>query len=117
MLSGQVKKGDASWQIDSVLQTESLWERTRGLLGREALSANQALWIIPCNSIHSVGMVYALDLVYLNKHSRVIKLVQELKPLRASFALRAHSVLELRAGEISRLNINEGDMLRWLPNE
>ena len=117
MLLGHVRKDDASWWIDSVMQTTSLWERTRGLLGRPALGVNQALWITPCNSVHSVGMGYALDLVYLNKQREVVKLVQGLRPLSASLALRAHSILELRAGGIARLSISEGDKVQWWPNE
>ena len=99
------------------MRTESLWERTRGLLGRKALGVNEALWITPCNSVHSVGMSYALDLVYINKQQEVIKLVQGLRPLRVSAALRAHSVIELRAGEVARLGINVGDVLQWWKNE
>jgi hypothetical protein len=117
MLTGHVRKDDASWWIDSVMQTEGLWERTRGLLGREALGVNQALWITPCNSVHSIGMSYALDLIYLNKQRQVVKLVKGLRPLRVSVALRAYSVIELRAGEVARLNISEGDTLQWWSNE
>ena len=117
MIVGHVRNSDANWWIDSVLQTQSLWERTRGLLGKPALGVNQALWIKPCNSVHSIGMSYALDLVYLNKQLEVVKLVSGLQPLRLSMALGAHSVLELRAGELARLGIQVGDQLKWWPNE
>lgn len=117
MIPGHIRKDDATWWIDGVMQATSVWERTRGLLGRPPLGVNEALWISPCNSVHSIGMSYALDLVYLNKQLEVVKLTTALKPLRASAALRAHSVLELRAGEIARLNISLGDKAQWWPDE
>lgn len=117
MINGHVRNADASWWIDSVMQTQNLWERTRGLLGKAPLGVNQALWITPCNSVHSVGMGYALDLIYLNKQMEVVKLVNALKPWRASLAWGAHSVLELRAGELARLGVQLGDQLKWWPNE
>ena len=63
MLHGHLRSSDARWWVDDVMQTQGALERNRGLLGREALQPNQGLWITHCNSVHTIGMKYALDLV------------------------------------------------------
>jgi uncharacterized membrane protein (UPF0127 family) len=87
--------------------------RLRGLLGRPKLNLDQGLLISPCNSVHTMGMSYPLDLVFLDNNNRVIKLTRALKPWRASSCLKATKVLELVAGNITTKNINQGDILSW----
>jgi uncharacterized protein len=51
--------------VPTVACAESSWERLRGLLGRPALVTGTGLLLAPCASVHSCGMRYAIDLVYL----------------------------------------------------
>jgi uncharacterized membrane protein (UPF0127 family) len=97
----------------SVRKTESAIERTRGLLGAEQLGELEGLWIKPCNSIHSFGMRYPLDVIYLDRHDRVTSLRRHLKPMRMSLDLWARSVIELNVGVIDRLELQKGDVLNW----
>ncbi len=97
-------------------RTESIMERTRGLLGRPPLEADQALWILPCNSVHTFGMKSALDIIYLNRQGMVKKAVSALAPRRVSFCLGARSVIELRAGIINTNGITIGDRVEWIDN-
>lgn len=97
----------------SGLQTQSIKERLGGLLVLAPLMVNQALWITPCNSVHTFGMKYALDLVYIDKHNKVRGLVNSLKPWRMSFCLQAKAVMELTAGSLQFLDIQRGDSCKW----
>jgi uncharacterized protein len=74
--------------------------RRRGLLGYPELEEHEGLWIVPCESVHTVGMSYPIDLIYLNKGRRVVKVVESLAPCSVSICLRAYSVIELAAGAV-----------------
>jgi uncharacterized membrane protein (UPF0127 family) len=85
--------------------------RLVGLLRDKSLAHGEGLWIVPCNSIHSIGMHFIFDAVFLDKELRVVHLVREMKPWRASrIILAAHSVLELPAGCIERSATELGDV-------
>jgi uncharacterized membrane protein (UPF0127 family) len=57
-------------------------------------------------------MHFAIDVLYLDAEQRIIHIRHELGPWRFSVCWRAHSVIELAAGECRRLNIKPGDSLR-----
>ena len=95
-----------------IQQTETAFERMRGLLGR-SLGEVQGLWIIPCNTIHTIGMKYPLDLVYLNKRNEIVKLVEDVDAWRFSGTLTAHSVVEFAAGFIQKHKLSLGDTLHY----
>ncbi len=95
-------------KLITIFSTENVFERTAGLLKFPPLNKDQGLFINKCNSIHTFGMRYALDVVYLNSQLKIVKLVENVKPKRMSFGLRAKHTLELLAGETNRLGIKEG---------
>ena len=99
-----------------VQKTESAIERTRGLLGKPALEEDEALWIAPCNSVHTFGMKHALDIVYVNRRGIIKKTVSGLAPRRASLCLGAKSVIELKSGMIDNNRITIGDRVEWTEN-
>jgi uncharacterized membrane protein (UPF0127 family) len=86
-----------------------------GLLGRRALADDEALWLTPCNSVHTLGMSYPIDVVYLDSGDRVIDVRSSLAPRRLSAARRARSVLELRAESARRLGLVPGARVSWVP--
>ena len=92
-------------KIIQLLSTENMLERACGLLKLPRLNKGQGLLINQCSSIHTFGMRYALDIVYLDRHYKVIKLIEAIKPRRMSICLRARHTLELLSGEIKRLAI------------
>lgn len=88
--------------------------RLRGLIGTtaEEFRAGKGLWIVPCEGVHSFGMKFAIDVIYLDRQNRVIHLVRKLKPSRlAAVKLRSRSVLELPSGEIERSGTSIGDRI------
>lgn len=87
-------------------------QRSKGLLGRTSLAPGTGLWIVPCESVHTFGMKFALDLVYLDRLYRVVKIRTGVPPWRISASLRAHSVLELPSGSIQPASLVVGDQLQ-----
>lgn len=88
----------------------------KGLLGRKALAAEHGLWIRPSQGIHTVGMAFPIDVVYLDREDRVLRLYHGLAPFRiAAVSLRVRSVLELPAGTLSRTGTAVGDLLEFQP--
>ena len=97
---------------DRLRPAHTHWSRLRGLLGTKQLEPGEGLWIKPSNQIHMFGMRYALDLVFLDGSSRVLRLVHALAPNRISPRVAgATSVLELPAGTLDRTALAEGDLV------
>ncbi len=92
---------------------QSTLSRMRGLLGSPPLRAGNGLLITPCTSVHTIGMRYPIDLVFLNGRASVIKLVTHLRPYRFAGCLRARHVLELQAGSIDQYQIEIGQIFEW----
>lgn len=88
-------------------------KRRKGLLGREMLTAGEGLWIVPCEAVHTFGMQFPIDLVYLDRDKKVKKVRHDVPPSRLSTCLSAHSVLELSSGSIRRTGTKPGDRLEF----
>jgi uncharacterized membrane protein (UPF0127 family) len=89
----------------------SAWTRTKGLLGRSGLEADQGLWIQPTNSIHMFFMRFPIDVIYAAADGRVLKLVRGIGPWRVSMCRGAKVALELSVGAIDRCGAQVGDHL------
>ena len=99
--------------VGEAWKTTTAWDRMRGLLGRPALAASQGLLIEPCAAVHTIGMRYSLDLVFLDRQLRVKKTVQRLAPWRWAACAGAHSTLELAPGALDGAALKPGDALEW----
>ena len=89
--------------------------RNRGLLGRQSLGQGEGLWIVPCEAVHTFGMRFAIDLVFLDRRNIVRKVRSSVPPWRMSGCLRARSVLELAAGTLENTPVHPGDTLQFSP--
>ncbi|MGC8881606.1 MAG: DUF192 domain-containing protein [Bryobacteraceae bacterium] len=87
--------------------------RRRGLLGRTSLDEGEGLWIVPCEAVHCFFMKFTIDVVFLDRAKRVVKVRPSLRPWRISGSLRAHSVLELPEGTIRATGTRPGDELEF----
>jgi hypothetical protein len=91
------------------------WARMKGLLGRKAAEFRngKGLWITPSEGIHTIGMSFAIDVVYLGADSRVLRVYHRLAPFRiAAVKLKSSSVIELPAGTLARTQTQVGDLLQ-----
>lgn len=88
-------------------------QRRTGLLKHSGLSSGEGLWIAPCEAVHTIGMKFAIDVVFLDKERRVLKVRESMGRWRFAASLRAHSVLELPAGTIGETKTSVGDQLEF----
>jgi uncharacterized protein len=84
-----------------------------GLMARPALEEGHGLWIVPCQSVHTLWMRFPIDVVFLDQHREVVHLVENLRPFRLSKHLpRARSVIELPVSTIRTTGTCIGDEIR-----
>ncbi len=85
---------------------KSLWQQTVGLLGRRQFPSDTGMWLEPCNSIHTFGMRFAIDVLFLDASGRLVRAVPNLRPWRICWPVwRARAVVEIPAGTIALRNI------------
>lgn len=101
----------------NVAVADSYFRRLVGLLGktRRWARAGQGLWIVPSHGVHTIGMLFPIDLIFLDREKNVVRLEEHVKPFRISIgSLRTHSVLELPAHTVFRTGTCVGDQLEFL---
>lgn len=94
---------------------DTSWSRLRGLLGRPPLrpDAEEALLLSPCGAVHTLGMRYALDIIFLDKSGRVLDCHAALPPGRMRGCRGAWRTVELSSGGLARLQPQPGEELTW----
>src|SRR5687768_10188833 len=85
--------------------------RNRGLLGRSGIAAGSVMIIAPCNAIHMFFMRFTIDVVFVDRQGRVLRLYRGVRPWRVRAAIGAFAALELAAGAIDRVEMVRGDGL------
>ena len=93
---------------------DGYFSRLVGLLGtsRRWPRPGRGLWIVPSHGVHTIGMLYALDLVFLNRDRVVVDVEEHVRPFRISkVSLKAGSVLELPVHTVFRTETRIGDKL------
>ena len=93
--------------------TDKAIERMRGLLGRCDLAANRALWLEPCNTVHTFGMRFPIDVIFIDRCGRVLSIHRDVGRARMLLCWRARAVLEISAHAAQALRIDVGDTLEW----
>jgi uncharacterized membrane protein (UPF0127 family) len=88
--------------------------RRRGLLGRDSLPSGSALVITRCNSIHTIGMRFPIDVAFVDTKGRVRKVVHGIGPWRIALSPLAASAIEFAAGELKD-SVQVGDRIQMVP--
>lgn len=96
---------------DRALLASTSATRRTGLLKHDSLPDGEGLLITPCEGVHTFGMKFPIDVIYLSKKRVVLKIRPNMPKRRISFCLRAHSVLELPAGKAGSTGTTVGDQL------
>jgi uncharacterized membrane protein (UPF0127 family) len=97
---------------------DSYLSRLVGLLGktRRWAQLGRGLWIVPSSGVHTIGMLFPIDLIFLSKEKEVVYVEEHVRPFRISkVSLKAESVLELPAHAIYRSGTQVGDQLEIAP--
>ena len=85
--------------------------RRTGLLGRDALGEDAVLAIAPSNAVHTIGMRFPIDVLFITRTGRVTRRVLQLRPLRVAASLPAFAVLEFAAGHPAVAATAVGDQI------
>lgn len=103
-------------RIDTAFDSRT---RRTGLLGRDTLAPESVLAIAPSNAIHTFGMRFPIDVLFIDRRGQVLKRVLGLEPGRISAAWRAFAVLEFASPHRLVALTSVGDRLtlehEWLP--
>jgi hypothetical protein len=100
------------------LLADSYLRRLVGLLGktRRWAQLGRGLWIVPSRGVHTIGMLFPIDLIFLGKDKEVVYTEEYVRPFRISkVSLKATSVLELPPHTIYRSGTKIGDQLEIAP--
>jgi uncharacterized membrane protein (UPF0127 family) len=98
---------------DRALIADSSKTRKTGLLKHERLEPGEGLWIAPCEGVHTVGMKFPIDVLFLDKKRKVVKIRAAMPRWRMAASLFAHSVLELPSGTAAATKTTRGDQLEF----
>jgi hypothetical protein len=107
-----------SFVATEVVRAASYLSRLIGLLGKTKQWARpgHGLWIVPSQGVHTIGMLFPLDLIFLDGTKQVIAVQEFIQPFRiSSVHLKAASVLELPPHTIFRSGTHVGDQLEIVP--
>jgi hypothetical protein len=88
-------------------------KRRTGLLKHQTLPPEEGLWIAPCEAVHSIGMKFPIDVLFLDRHKKVLKIRPNMVPGRLAVCLRAYGVLEVAAGRAAATGTVVGDQLQF----
>jgi uncharacterized membrane protein (UPF0127 family) len=99
-------------RLEAAFDSES---RKKGLLGRERFEAGAGLVIAPSNGIHTFFMRFAIDVLFVARDGRVVKVRHAVKPWRITLALTAFCVIELPAHTARGCATRAGHRLELVP--
>ena len=96
----------------SISRADTMLSRLRGLLGRRRLPQDEGLWMVPSCGIHTIGLLFSIDLIYLDSEMRVIYVIEHVSPFRiAPVKTGAQTVLLLPLRSIYASRTKVGDKL------
>jgi uncharacterized membrane protein (UPF0127 family) len=96
----------------NVKPADTMFSRLKGFIGRLRLRADEGIWVVPSRGVHTLGLLFPLDLIYLDANNRVIHLEEYFPSFRIGpLKTQAESVLELPTHTIYSSHTQQGDQL------
>ena len=90
--------------------------RRRGLLGTDFLDDGAGILIMPCRQVHTFGMRYPIDVIFIDDSWKVKRITRRMKPRRLSCIVPAsRAVIELPAARADETGTRVGDVLAAVP--
>jgi uncharacterized protein len=95
-----------------VAAADTTFARLKGLIGKLKLRFDEGLWVVPSRGIHTIGVLFPVDLVYLDEQYRVVHVVESFPTFRiAPLRTDASSVLALPTHTIYSSQTQPGDQM------
>ena len=99
----------------NIKHASSFFTRMLGLYSHRQLRFGDGVWLIPCNSIHTIGMRCSIDVIFLDASGHVVRVLQDVRPGRFIWRVaRAHSTLEVPAGVVRSSETQVGDKVKFI---
>ena len=97
---------------DRLRIAKNFWERLVGLLGTRSMAPGEGLWLPKCQGIHTFGMAFSIDVIFLDRTGKAVRIAGHVAPNRTGpVEMTADGVIELPEGTLDRFLIQEGDLL------
>jgi uncharacterized membrane protein (UPF0127 family) len=106
--TGQVIARRPTTAVDSA-------SRRTGLLKHDRMPDGFALIIAPCNAVHTFGMRFAIDLLFVARDGTVLKVCHGVPRRRIAASWRAFATIELASGTLQHATTQVGDVVRLQP--
>lgn len=87
----------------------NFWSRFRGLLFTNDFPCGQGILIKPCWSIHTIGMAYCIDILFIDGNDRILKVICGMKPYRFASCRGSAYVVEVPVGTVTHTGTQCGD--------
>lgn len=102
--------------FENLIQAESSVQRGVGLLGKQSLPQEDAMYFASAHMVHTWFMKFSIDCVFVNKKGKIIKIYHNVKPWRfVGPVWGAPDIIEMAAGVAKLKNLNEGDVIECGP--
>ena len=98
---------------EQICIADTFWRRLKGLLGTSSLGAKHGLVIKPCSSVHTFGMAYSIDVLFMVHNDRFMKIVANMPAGRAAMMRGSDYVIELAMGRAELALCGVGDILTF----
>ena len=96
----------------NVQLADGWWRRAVGLLGQTELPEGGGLLLVPCASVHTLGMRFPVDVAFLDGRGRILETKADLPPGRFAVGGKdVHATLELPVGTLAATDTRDGDTL------
>jgi len=107
------REDDGRVLCDRCVLADTMARRLRGLIGHGELEPGEGIVLRPSWSIHTFFIRYPIDVVFVDADQVVARVVHDLPPWRWATCRGARDVVELRAGECARAQVEPGQRLAW----
>lgn len=102
--------------FENLVRADSMITRGVGLLGKQGLPSDRAMYFANCYAIHTCFMKFSIDCVFVDKKGKIKKIYHDVKPWRfVGPVWGAPDVIEMAAGVARLKNLNEGDIIECGP--
>lgn len=93
--------------------TNTFFSRLIGLLGKKGIPEDKGLLLYPVSSIHTYGMQFPIDVIFLDKEKTVLEIVRNMQPGNNKKVSNAYYVIEVKAGRLRECRLQVGYKLEF----
>ena len=101
---------------DTLLTLSSNFKKTLRHINRHGIPNSCVLWLSPCNGVYTVGMKTPVDIIFINKDRKIVKILRNFPPdCFAESTAETIGALELPPNTLTETNSHTGDTIELNP--